>query len=316
MTQSNDEPQSEVTAFVAQVERVLRKRQEEARKGIDRRRLRHDSTTTEGLKKWTFDELYYQFGPFRDMRKNPEKYRRPPTNADARLVADLLLCNVDERNDILIAAGYAPEQPNLHGKELADALKPAEYILHYLPLPAYICTRDWNIHGFNQGCSVLFGITEEIFQATPKEERNALWYIFDPSNPIHHALNQDQELWELTARVNLHWFKRENQLHQYDEWYVNFVKRLGRFPGFVRIWEEVEVERYDDLVKKLRHPPYVTEIFTEEGERLRIRGLQIFSLDSEYPRVIAFIPDDDESREVFTQLGFPTPQNWWGYKQD
>lgn len=44
--------------------------------------------------------------------------RRLPDRRTILSIAEYLECNSDERNDLLLAAGYLPIQPELEGREL------------------------------------------------------------------------------------------------------------------------------------------------------------------------------------------------------
>lgn len=302
---SQEDLQPGIRAFVRAIEDLLARRRKEVKQPEKRTPFRGDT-----LQRWSVQEFCSHYSPFRDMRRG--KIVRPPPRSDVMKVADILCCTLEERNDILIAAEYKPEELYLQGNELVAALQETEKIVRYLPFPAYSCTRDWNIHQWNNYTPLLYGISHDELSSTPVEKRNILRYIFDPNTPVYGILNQNQEQWKYTAKLNVYWFKRENILCRYDKWYGAFVNGMKEFPEFTEIWEEVQVNsQYTGPSLVSPWPSYITEIFTDRGKKLRIRGLSISSTYNEYPVVIAYIPDDSESRQIFTEIGLPTPDNRW-----
>ena len=45
------------------------------------------------------------------MRRKTRTAKRPPVRTGVENIADLLLCTLDERNALLVAAEYAPHAP-------------------------------------------------------------------------------------------------------------------------------------------------------------------------------------------------------------
>jgi len=199
------------------------------------------------------------------------------------------------------------------------ALDTAQRLLDYLPLPAYAITRDGVIQRWNLLTPRLFGITDKQLHATPDEERNVLRYIFDPSTPVYQLLtNYTQEYgwWRYTAALNIFRFKTDNFLMRNNDWYARRVANLRRYPEFEALWKSIEVDMGMEEIRQLMperlpFPEYVTKIYTPNGQQIKIRGLQMRVVDIEFPRIIAYVPDDTSSVRILTQAGLPTPLNRW-----
>ncbi len=85
------------------------------------------------------------------------------------------------------------------------------------------------------------------------------------------------------------------------------------------MWDEIQVDTGAEEVRKqmpeeLPFPEYVTKMYTPDKREIRVRGLQMQVVDTEFPRIVAYIPDDEGSVRAFTDLNLPTPYNYWGQK--
>ncbi len=263
----------------------------------------------------------FRIGDFTDkfqyyvmMRQGRTKY--PPPRKDVLEMASFLHCSPDETNRLLAAAHYALEEDYLQGNDLEKALDTAQRLLHLLPFPAYAVTRDYNIHRWNSSINTLFNIEEEVISQTPLPQRNVLRYIFDPTTTVFPVLSRDYKWWRFTAALNIHRFKKDNLLCDHEDWYKQRVQSLMDFPYFEEIWNKVDADTNISQFapQAMPAPDYVTVVFGPQGETVKIRGLQIRFLDTEFPRIVAYIPDDAVSQAVYTKYGLPTPDNWWGNK--
>lgn len=181
--------------FVAKVEEMFLRRQKEVRAGHDR--LDSVDTARRRVRKWTWDELYY-YSSLRDMRVRPDRFARPPVRDVVEDIADLLLCTFEERNELLIAAGYTPYGYYIKGPELTHALDTAKYILDYMPFPAIVITRDDAIHLWNDGVLTLFNVSRKYILNQSLEERTILWYVFHPDAGAYQAFTKwgkDKDKW-------------------------------------------------------------------------------------------------------------------------
>jgi hypothetical protein len=319
VTQNRTQQGSGVEAFkkfIAKVEEIFHRRQKEAEEGWDRLKSVDVASTSERVRKWTWEELYYFYPPLRDMRVTPEKYARPPLRDGIEEIAELLLCTFEERNELLIAAGYAPHEPYINGPELEYALKTAKNILNYMPFPAIVITRDDVIHRWNDDVLTLFNVSHEYILNQRTEDRTILWYVFNPEAGAYQVFTnwgKDKRKWyPWTAAYSILRFKAENILCQNDDWYIKRVSRLMSLPSFAELWLKINIDTaYKDLAEimppGLVVPEYVTHIFTRKGKEFRIRIQQIDYTGRGYPKILIYTPDDENARHVFEKLGLRIP---------
>jgi len=288
-------------AFVHVIEEILERRRIEA--------MRQSLSI-----KWLLTDFYAQFPCYPDIRRG--KISRPPTREDVLRITRYLMCPLEETNRILIATRYVPVEDYVEGDALECALVTGQRLLHYLPFPAYVVTRDASIHRWNKYIPMLFGISDQELRETPLEQRNTLRYIFDPQTPVYSLLSKDRKWWRYTAELNIFRFKIDNILCQYDAWYEQRKESLSDLPGFEDIWNKIQVDTRitNEMAAQMDFPEYVTVMFTPDGQPLKVRGLHINFIGTDFPRIVAYLPDDANARCLFTLFGIPTPENWWGYK--
>lgn len=238
------------------------------------------------------------------------KLKRPPPPNTIMEIADYLECNREERNRLLIAARYAPTPEYLRGEDLAPVVNLAKEIAQYIPLPAYIINRDWSILFLNQHILKFMGLTEEEVIKIAPDRLNILRLILDPELPVYHGLTQNLDSWEYMARRNIYGFKLENSLSQYEDWFEPHVTQLMKLPRFREFWDEVQIDWCVD--PKVEFPYYVTEMLSPIGRPVRFRSLITLLGDYDYPQIVSYIPVNQDSRAIFTELGIPTPENGWG----
>lgn len=227
--------------------------------------------------------------------------RHPPRRVTVLGLADYLECTLAERNHLLLAAGRAPEQPDLQGEALAQVLAVAEDTLPLLPFPAISVTRDWTVHGLNARMLSLFGLTPAEVAAVPLERRTLLHLVFDPRSPLYPWLGGGSGVWEQTARRDVLVFQRHNALSRHDAWYTSRVRSLMALPRFEDLWNDVQAALRDEEIPE--HLPHEIPCFDPAEQPFTLRALWIGLTDLDYPRVVAYVPADDRAREVLAALG-------------
>lgn len=285
-------------------ELLARRRQDAAR----RAQLAAPSRIDRGWpKEWTRDELCdVVYSSYKALLKGA--IRRPPRRQVVMELADYLECSLEERNRLLVAARYVPEQPYLQGGQLTDALAVAQTVIDELPLPAHSLTRDWDIHLLNDRLLRLLGIAPEQFATLPPEQRNVLQLVFDPELPLHALLSRNPEVWDRTARREVYGFKQQNQLCQYDDWYVARIEQLMQLPHFARYWQQTTLDASSaSTADHNTFSTYLFELTYPDGTTLHVRSLLIALGDIDYPKVIAYIPADQPTRQLFARWGLAAP---------
>ena len=180
--------------FAHATKQLLEKRQREVKLGIrpnDRR-------------EWTVEELadMLDYEYLKNILRGDAA--RPPLHGVVMEMAACLECSSVERNQLLVAAGYAPVQVDLTPEELDVALGLAEYYISYLPVPAFVITRNWFIPRWNFHVLTLWDLTEDDANALAKSGSNhVLRLLFDPNLPVYHRMQRDDGAWDYTARLNI-----------------------------------------------------------------------------------------------------------------
>lgn len=282
------------------IEELLARRRQEAAQGSSARIQR------DWPKEWTRDELCdVVYSSYKALLKGA--IRRPPRRQVVMELADYLECSLEERNRLLVAARYTAEQPYLQGAQLETALAIAQTVIDELPLPAHSLTRAWDIHLVNDQLLRLLGLEREQLMALPPEQRNVLQLVFDPELPLHTLLSPNPETWDQTARREVYGFKQQNQLCQYDDWYAERVAQLMRLPHFARYWQQTTLDTPPASADHHTFSTYLFELCYPDGTTLHVRSLLIALGDIDYPKVIAYIPADQPTRQVFSRWGLAAP---------
>ena len=137
-----------------------------------------------------------------------------------------------ERNELLLAAGYAPVYSNhaLDTPAMNRIGKALERMLHqHEPFPAIVMDRHWNVLMTNDAAPRLFNCF--IDMAARPSPRNLLHLIFDPAGMRPFVAN-----WPETARGLLARVHREALGHVVDERTKALVAELSRYPGVKAEW--------------------------------------------------------------------------------
>src|SRR5207244_4106415 len=123
---------------------------------------------------------------------------------------------------------------------------------------------------------------------TKEEDRNIFRYIIDHSMSVHELLTnngKNYDWWRYTARLNVYWFKRDNEQYKNEAWYNNRVNSLKVLPEFTTLWESTDRDTKIEAPQesKISFPEYVTKIFPHGAPPVVVRGLQIRYINYDYP---------------------------------
>ena len=292
--------------LVRVIEELLERRRTEMREGkVFFHVWNHEDWPREWKSSELRDTIYSSYAAL-----SKGKIKRPPPLSTVMEIADYLECGLEERNRLLVAAHYAPIHPYLTGERLISVTKIAKEITDYIPLPSYVINRDWNILSFNRHLLKIFGLTENDVSKITPNRLNILHFILDPDLPIYQGLAHSYESWEYIARRNVYGFKLENSISQYDEWFKPHIEELMKLPRFTDFWEETQIDW--PVSSNAGFPYYTTEVMTPLGKLMRFRSILTLLGNYNYPQIVSYIPVDQESRDIFTELGIPTPENAWG----
>src|SRR5262245_501337 len=131
-----------------------------------------------------------------------ETGRSTPSRDMLDTLADALDMPLRDRNDLYLAAGYAPpyRELGLDSPEFAAAVTAIEQIMaSHDPLPAVVLDRHWNLVRANRGAQELFGSMIDL--ASLAAPVNVLALVFDPDGLRPHIDNWDVLAPALLARA-------------------------------------------------------------------------------------------------------------------
>ncbi len=278
--------------LLATIEAVRIRRQEEYRE------RRHPQ-----LKRFTQQELTDEVCP---TYKNwlVGRSRRLPDRAMLMQLADYLECSLSERNDLLLAAQYVPEQPEWEGADLQRALEYARQIMVTFPYPASVVTRTFQVHAANELFLRLFELPP--LETIPPHQRSTIHFVSHPDvfrlSTMHPAARAQ---WQQHTLSGIQLFKQQHVLSQYDAWYKQSVEQWCEIPGFQENWEKARTA----IRQEVAPTKLVLARMATTGELLpiRLRYMQIAISGKTSPAVVAFLPDDEAARAVFASFSNPHP---------
>jgi transcriptional regulator with XRE-family HTH domain len=131
-----------------------------------------------------------------------ETGRSAPSRPLLETLANALDMPLRDRNDLHLAAGFAPpyRELGLDDRELADAMVAIDWILDsHEPLPAIVMDRQWNLLRTNGGARELFGSMLDLGGLSLPANVLDLVFGFDGLRP--HVLDWDQLAPALLARA-------------------------------------------------------------------------------------------------------------------
>jgi hypothetical protein len=221
---------------------------------------------------------------------------RLPARSMLMEIADYLECSLSERNDLLLAAQYVPEQPEWEGADLQRALEYARQIMATLPYPASVVTHTFQVHAANEPFLRLFELPP--LDTIPPHQRSTVHFFSHPdvySRSTMHPLARAQ--WQQHMLSGIQLFKQQNMLSQYDDWYKQSVQQWCEIPAFQECWEKARTA----IKQKVAPTKLVLARMATTGELLPIRlhYMQIAISGKTSPAVAAFLPDDEAARAVF-----------------
>lgn len=100
---------------------------------------------------------------------------RLPERSLLMTIADYLECSLSERNDLLLAAQYVPEQTEWQGEEMQRALEHARQLLETLPYPSIVITRSFQIEAANEFALYLLRVPS--LETLLPHQRNLFYFL-------------------------------------------------------------------------------------------------------------------------------------------
>ncbi|URJ58879.1 hypothetical protein [Paenibacillus polymyxa] len=251
------------------------------------------------LKRFTQQELNDEaFPSYKNLLVG--RTRRIPDRQTIINIAEYLECTSDERNDLLLAAGYLPILTELEGRSLERALEWAQQTMTSIPFPAMIVTHTQDIKGVNEPFRHLFDIPLE---RSYDGLMNRVDFHFNSDLPIRPRSTFDKasfEQWEEHAKYGIHAFKREHMLSRYDAWYQKLFDRVQKYnvDEYLNVPDVgAKVDQIQTILARMES--------SDELVAIRYRQVSISEGSRLYPQIEVFLPVDSAARTVFEKLGCP-----------
>ena len=162
-----------------------------------------------------------------------ETGRSQPSRAMVLRLARVLDVPIRERNQILLAAGYAPLYPEtgLAGAEAAQVRAALARILAAQePYPAVVMDRYWNLLGGNAAAEALFAWL--LGDRAGEEGANVIRLFFDPDGLRPHVEN-----WEEAAEALVQRMHREAVGGAPDAQTLALLAEALAYPGVPSAWQ-------------------------------------------------------------------------------
>ncbi|QBD74950.1 hypothetical protein EPA93_02665 [Ktedonosporobacter rubrisoli] len=271
--------------LLAAIEAVRYKRQE------DYREKGHPQ-----LKRFTQQELNDEVCP---TYKNwlIGRTQRVPSRSLLMAIADYLECSLSERNTILLAAQYVPEQPAWEGGALRQALEQAQQVMQALPYPAIMVTHKFRVEAANESFLRLLELPS--LDMLPQHQRMMFHFLLRSDIRMHSMRDTEvYAMWQQHVMYTLQHFKEDNRLYQYDAWYQQLVKQCcDEIVDFQKYWEKSqEATRQEVAPTKI---VFARMASTGEVLPIRVRHMHISVTSKTYPAVSALFPVDEAAQAVF-----------------
>jgi len=253
------------------------------------------------LRHWRSVRVKSQLALASDARTTPryvsfvETGRAQPSRQMVVRLARALDVPLRERNDLLLAAGFAPlysdgtlQSPSFAWIERAlDAM-----LTQHEPFPAVVMDRAWNLQRANHGAEELFG---RMFAPDPiPAAANVLRLIIEPGPVRGHITNWDAVVPALLDRA-----RREAVGGVFDRATADLVAALRDRP------DVAELVSRDDVTPAAA--PVVDLHFDVAGTELRFFSVVStigtpIDVTAQELRLEAFFPSDDQTRDVWAGL--------------
>ena len=165
--------------------------------------------------------------------------RAKPSRDMVLTLARALDVPLRERNDLLLAAGFAPmyRETGLSDPAMAQARQALDRILlHQEPFPAVVMDRHWNILLTNEAATRFFGLL--LGESSESGPANVLELMFDPARVRPFVAN-----WEAVAEALIQRVHREAVGGAPDAQTLALLQKLLAYPGVPARWALPDLTR-------------------------------------------------------------------------
>ncbi len=168
-----------------------------------------------------------------------ETGRSQPSRDMVLLLSQVLEVPPRARNDLLVAAGYAPSyrESDLDAPELAPLRRALNFIpRRQAPYPAIVLDRYWNIVLGNAGANRFVGLFMESAAVAALGPLNGLRLICHPQALRPYIVN-----WEATAAALIQWLQRD-YLRSADAGMRLLLDELLAYPDVPHNWRTLDLD--------------------------------------------------------------------------
>jgi len=167
-----------------------------------------------------------------------ETGRANPSRDMVLLLARVLEVPPRGRNELLLAAGYAPvyHERGLDAPEMAQVRRALEFTLRQQePYPALVVDGRWNILMSNEGSGRLLGLFLEPAEIAAFGPPNAMRLFYHPRGMRPFIVN-----WKATAGALIQWLHRD-MLRGHPET-ARLLDELLSYPDVPREWRTLDLD--------------------------------------------------------------------------
>jgi hypothetical protein len=228
--------------------------------------------------------------------------QRIPSRQTLMQIADYLECGMTQRNNLLLAARYLPENLELTGSELQQALEQARNLMQTLPYPAMLVTHTLHIEATNELFQRLFA---PLTLATiPQTQRHMLSLFFRHDLPFRKRSTfngQAIKAWQAGVSRGIQLFKESNRFYQFEPWYQELVEQFCAVADFRHYWDMAPstLDQQQTRSKLLLS----RNAITGDLQQIQLQWVRISVCSHIYPCIMALLPLDEPARMVVTSLG-------------
>ena len=169
-----------------------------------------------------------------------ETGRAQPSREMVLLLARTLDVPLRDRNDLLVAAGYAPVYPrtDLQSPALAHVRRALDFILRQQePYPALVLDRHWNILQVNTGTARVQAHFLDATAVAALGPPNAMRLMFHPHGFRPFIVN-----WEAAAASLIQWLHRDAVSGFGDAQTRALLEEVLAYPDVPRQWRRLDLD--------------------------------------------------------------------------
>ena len=167
-----------------------------------------------------------------------ETGRANPSRDMVLLLARVLEVPPRGRNELLLAAGYAPvyHERGLDAPEMAQVRRALQFTLRQQePYPALVVDGRWNILMSNEGATRLMGLFLDPGEAATLGPPNALRLFYHP-----RGMRPFIENWQATAGALIQWLHRDTLRGRPET--ARLLDELLSYPDVPKAWRTLDLD--------------------------------------------------------------------------